>query len=184
MGFISDLPHQLVAAFRATLEEVLEADLIVHVRDIAHPEAEAQKAEVLGVLETLGVGEATREGMLELRNKIDLLAPDEAAAARAAAARESDVLAISAADGTGVPEILAAIEDRLYPDRERMRFVFAPSDGAAISWLYAHAAVCTRRDTEVETEIEAELTPSDLSRFQKRFGPGHLRRRRVGLAAE
>ena len=177
VGFISALPHQLVAAFRATLEEVLEADLIVHVRDIAHPETEAQKDEVLSVLETLGVPGAARETMIEARNKIDLLAPDEAAAARIAAARDPGVCAISAVDGTGVETLLTAIEDRLHPRRHVVAFRFAPGDGAALSWLYDHARVCERHDDAEGTDLEAEMTATELSRFEKRFGHTHLHAR-------
>jgi 50S ribosomal subunit-associated GTPase HflX len=110
VGFISDLPTQLVAAFRATLEEVLEADLIVHVRDLAHPETEAQKADVLDVLADLGVGEARLEAMLEARNKIDLLDDEAAADMRNAARREQGAVALSAVSGEGVATLLDAID--------------------------------------------------------------------------
>ena len=184
VGFISDLPHQLVAAFRATLEEVLEADLIVHVRDIAHPETEAQKADVLSVLEELGVGESAREGMIEARNKIDLLEPEARAAARAAAARDPNLLAVSAAEGTGLDALLEAIEDRLHPRRMVLAFSFGPEDGAAVSWLYDHGDVLSRADGEAGTALEAELTQAELSKFEKRFGVAHVVARRPALAAQ
>ena len=184
VGFISDLPHQLVAAFRATLEEVLEADLIVHVRDIAHPESAAQKADVLSVLEELGVGAAARETLVEARNKTDLLPPEEAAAAEAAAAREGDTLAVSAVDGRGVAALLETIEERLFPRRHVVAFRFDQVEGAAVSWLYSHARVGAREDSAEGTWLEAELTATEISRFEKRFGTRHVVARRARLAAE
>ena len=105
VGFISDLPTQLVAAFRATLEEVVSADLIVHVRDISHPDSDAQRADVEQVLAEIGAGEAVR---IEAWNKIDLLGAEEAARVRAEAARREDVAVLSALSGEGVEPLLAA----------------------------------------------------------------------------
>src|SRR5690606_34496334 len=95
VGFVSDLPHQLVAAFRATLEEVLDADLIVHVRDISHPETREQAADVEAILAELGISDIQRETMIEVWNKLDLLAPDAAATLSEAAERDPRRVAVS-----------------------------------------------------------------------------------------
>jgi len=184
VGFISDLPVQLVAAFRATLEEVLEADLILHVRDIAHAETEAQKTDVLEVLDDLGLGAERREAMIEIRNKTDLLPPERAAAEHALAKRDGDVVALSAATGEGIDRLLAALEARLHPRRLRLGFRFGPTEGAALSWLYDHSEVTARLEEEDAVAIEAEMTDKELAQFEKRFGLRHLVARRPGLAAQ
>ena len=102
VGFISDLPHQLVAAFRATLEEVLEADIILHVRDVSHPDAEAQAADVRDVLSELGIADGSERPLLEALNKIDRLPPEEAAEMRNRAPRDPDTVAISALTRDGL----------------------------------------------------------------------------------
>jgi GTP-binding protein HflX len=113
VGFISELPHQLVAAFRATLEEVLDADLILHVRDIAHGESEIQAENVRAILAELGVDPAAQARMLEVWNKVDLLGPARAEALAAVAARTPRALPISARTGQGVQALLAAVAAEL-----------------------------------------------------------------------
>ncbi len=167
VGFISDLPLQLVAAFRATLEEVLEADLIVHVRDVADPEAEADAAEVLRVLEELGVPPERIEGMIEARNKIDLLPAD---AALPETARAAAVIPVSAARGDGMDALLAEIEARLYPRRFQFDFDLAHAAGQAISWLYDHGEVRARTDDETGVHLRVEMTEREYFQFAKAFG--------------
>ena len=169
VGFISDLPTQLVAAFRATLEEVLEADLVVHVRDIASPETESQKSDVDAVLRDLGLGEAKMDAMLEVLNKTDLLDPDIRATIANRAAREPNQLPLSAVTGQGTDALLALIEQRLYPARHRLRLVLAHAEGRALNWLYDHGTVLARADDETGTTLDLEMTDREYFQFRKLF---------------
>ena len=147
VGFISDLPTELVAAFRATLEEVLEADLILHVRDISHPETEEQAADVGDILDSLGVDEDV--ALIEVWNKIDALSDDTRAALRRTDARRADVQAVSALSGEGLEELVAAIDARLADVLDEPRSpaeVLVPhEDGRRRAWLHA-AGVVERED--------------------------------------
>jgi len=165
VGFISDLPTQLVAAFRATLEEVVSADLIVHVRDISHPDSEAQRADVVEVLAEIGAGEA---GLIEAWNKIDLLAADEAAAVRAEASRRDDVVALSALTGEGMEALLARAAGLLRKDATMRAVTVAAGDGEAIAWLHANGEVVKRESEGMETTFQVRLTDRDWARFQAR----------------
>jgi GTPase len=165
VGFISDLPHQLVAAFRATLEEVLEADLIVHVRDVAHPDCEAQRSDVLGVLDELGVEQGP---MIEALNKIDLLDDDERAALIANAGRRNDAVPVSALTGEGSDRLLAVVDGHLTAGRRVVDLDVPLTDGAAIAWLYAHGEVMSRRDDDSDAHLTVALDPADLGRFERR----------------
>lgn len=169
VGFISDLPTQLVAAFRATLEEVLEADLVLHVRDIAHPETERQRADVQGVLADLGLTEAEVEGILEVRNKIDLLASEDKAAETARAALEG-AQAVSAVSGAGVDSLMAAIDARVYPALRRFQFEIPHARGDALAWLHAHGDVLAQRESDTAQYLSVELTEKHFAQFTKRFG--------------
>ena len=187
VGFISALPTQLVAAFRATLEEVTAADVIIHVRDIANPDSAAQKAEVLAVLADLGVAgvEQADEGVaigppvpvIEVWNKWDLLPADRAIELRQQA-RISDqvVVPLSALTGDGCDDLLAAASRLLTQDAREMVFVLPASDGQRIAWLHAHGEVL--EDGEVgpagvsgndspERRIRVRLTPRELGRFTR-----------------
>ncbi|MGF7162652.1 GTP-binding protein HflX [Rhodoligotrophos appendicifer] len=148
VGFISELPTDLVAAFRATLEEVLEATFILHVRDISHPESDAQAADVLQVLTTLGLGEERRSHITEIWNKIDLLTPEDRAAVQNQAERRDDVILVSAVTGEGVPSLLAAVEHRLAEAAKTYSLSLKGEDGAALSWLYETGEVLERREAE------------------------------------
>jgi len=184
VGFISDLPTQLVAAFRATLEEVLEADVILHVRDIAHANSAAQRADVLAVLAELGIDETARDEMIEVRNKLDLLAPEAAEAERQRADRDPAAVAVSAITGEGVETLLAEIEARLYPRRHRYALSFGHDEGDAISWLYAYGEVIERADEEAGVELTVELTEKEWFQFEKAFGRRKAHPVRPGLAAQ
>ncbi|WP_163850246.1 GTPase HflX [Pseudooceanicola aestuarii] len=164
VGFISNLPTQLVAAFRATLEEVLEADLILHVRDIAHPETEEQKADVSDILSGLGVREEVP--VLEVWNKIDLLPETEAEAARARAERAEEVMAISAITGEGLPPLLEAVTRTLDSERiaEEIRLGF--SDGKRRAWLFAEGIVQEERQDEEGFVLSVAWTARQKARFQ------------------
>lgn len=169
VGFISDLPTHLIASFRATLEEVLEADLIVHVRDISHPQSLAQKQDVLEVLEALGLPEQRRETMIEVLNKIDLLEPERRDEVRNMAARTQNVLALSAATGEGCDALLAAVAARLSERRELIDLHLAPGDGANLAWLHQHAEVIElRHDADGAAYVRTSIDPEDLARYRKR----------------
>ncbi|PWR25927.1 GTPase HflX [Zavarzinia aquatilis] len=172
VGFVSDLPTHLVAAFRATLEEVLEADIIVHVRDVAHPESEAQKADVLAVLADLGVDSAAQdERMVEVLNKIDLLEPEERLRLDNTAARLPAIMPVSALTGEGVERLLDLLDERLGQHRQMVELDVALADGAALAFLYEHGEVIAREDREDGTaHLTVGIDPADLGRFEKRFG--------------
>jgi GTP-binding protein HflX len=169
VGFISDLPTHLVAAFRATLEEVLEADLLLHVRDVAHPDAEAQKADVEGVLQDLGVDEEGRDAILEVLNKTDLLAPERRAYMENLADRRDNCVAVSALAGEGVERLLKLIDERLAGARETIELAVDLGDGAGLAWLYQHGEVLSRSDADGVARLTVGLDPQDLGRFRKRF---------------
>ncbi|MEM9709743.1 MAG: GTPase HflX [Pseudomonadota bacterium] len=163
VGFISDLPTQLVAAFRATLEEVLEADLIVHVRDIAHPEAEEQADDVAAILAELGVAQETP--VFEVWNKVDLL--DDAALARAEtrAARGEAIFLASAQTGQGLEPLLQAVETALLGARSEVVLTLDPSDGRRRAWLYEQGIVRAERQTDGGPELTVSWTAGQARRF-------------------
>jgi GTP-binding protein HflX len=165
VGFISDLPTQLVAAFRATLEEVVSADLIVHVRDISHPDTDAQADDVEQVLKEIGAEESGAP-RIEAWNKIDLLDGEEAARLRAEAARREDVAVISALTGEGTEALLAAVSERLRKENKVRTVTVAASDGELIAWLHANGEVLTHDHEGLETRFAVRLSDLDWARFQ------------------
>ncbi len=172
VGFVSDLPTQLIAAFRATLEEVLSADMIVHVRDIAHPDSEAQRDDVLDVLAELGIGgEQPQEDapvIIEAWNKLDLLDAEAAAYVREAAARRDDVVILSALTGEGVDLLQRAIATRMTAGARVHKLRVPLADGAAIAWLHEHGEVLGSNPDGDDMAIEVRLSDSALARFWKR----------------
>ncbi|MDE2352348.1 MAG: GTPase HflX [Alphaproteobacteria bacterium] len=170
VGFIAELPHELVAAFRATLEEVLEADVIVHVRDGAHPESTAQKADVLAVLEELGIDTEGERTILEVLNKIDLMEPPARRGLLAGNAAPSGPVAISAATGEGVPALLARIEQALNAAQQELTLRLDPADGAGLAWAYAHTRVLARSDQPEHIELHVSADPQDIDRVRRHFG--------------
>ncbi|MFO1128280.1 MAG: GTPase HflX [Rhodospirillales bacterium] len=171
VGFISDLPHELIEAFRATLEEVIEADLIVHVRDISDPSSEQQRADVHQVLDSLGLfADGRAEGrsapIIEALNKIDLAAADEreALANRAARGDGSQVL-VSAKTHEGCEALLQVIDARLTEDFSTVEVELPPHDGARLAWLYAHGEVVGRSDHPDRIHLRVRLSPTDAARF-------------------
>ena len=169
VGFISDLPTMLIAAFRATLEEVLEADVVVHVRDLAHADSAAQKSDVIEVLKDLGLGEDVEARMLEARNKIDLLDDEARAVADNLAARDDTVTNISATSGQGCDGLLALIDARLSEAREVVELALPSSDGATIAWLYANGEVLERRDEDHTVHMRVGLDTADAARLKARL---------------
>ena len=168
VGFVSELPIPLVAAFRATLEEVTSADLVVHVRDMHHPESEAQREDVHVVLGELGLGETVENGLVEALNKIDLLPEEQKIVLRNKARRNVAAVPISATTGEGCNELLALIDNRLDAGRQTARLDVPLSDGAAIAWLYRHGEVVERDDDERHAHMTVRLSQADLGRFQTR----------------
>ncbi len=168
VGFISDLPTDLVAAFRATLEEVTEADLILHVSDVSHPDSEAQKADVEAVLRGLGLEEDRLTGMVEVLNKLDLLDEEARAAMVNKAARAVSAVAVSALTGEGMADLPPLLDRRLAGDERAVRLSVPLSDGAELAWLYDRGQVLNREDDEASAHLLVRLDPADLARFEKR----------------
>ncbi|GAH12878.1 unnamed protein product, partial [marine sediment metagenome] len=136
VGFISDLPTELVAAFHATLEEVVEADLILHVRDISHVDSEAQSQDVLNVLDALGIGEEKQHEIVEVWNKIDLLGDPKKDAALAQAKRLDRIICTSAVTGEGIENLEHAIERELAARLQQHTIIVPAGNGAGLSWVY------------------------------------------------
>jgi GTP-binding protein HflX len=167
VGFISDLPTQLVAAFRATLEEVVGADIILHVRDIARADSDAQAHSVHQVLRELGLAEQVDHGLFEAWNKIDLLDRDAVAALRERAKRaNATIVLVSAATGAGCDRLVAALDQALSRRRRTVQLSVAHRHGEVISWLYDHGHVLDRIDDTDRTHMTVDLAPEDLSRFE------------------
>jgi GTP-binding protein HflX len=173
VGFVSDLPTQLVAAFRATLEEVISADIIVHVRDISHSETDAQRDDVLQILRDLGVLDdedaANHPRMLEVWNKIDLLDAEKREDLSALVQRNDDVLMISAQTGEGVDAFKAHLS-ALIAKGNLVRYVrLKASDGAALAWLHARGTINSQIVDEDLVTVEASLSRQLWGQFDKQF---------------
>lgn len=165
VGFISELPTELVAAFRATLEEVAEADVILHVRDAAHPDSASQRADVIEVLEGMvasgQLDEAWQRRSIEVLNKADLLGGVAAVPAR------PDTVAVSAITGEGLPALLAAIDARIAEGMQLAEYRLSPADGQRLAWLYQHGEVVGREDGDEEIRLTVRLLPADRARFEQ-----------------
>lgn len=168
VGFIADLPTELVAAFRATLEEVLEADVICHVRDISHAESSAQKADVLKVLADLGVETGGERPFVEVLNKIDRVEPEVRAGLLAGNARLGPI-AVSALTGDGLDQLEARFEELLTAANIRFRLILPHSDGEGLAWAYRHAQVLGRTDKARGVELTLAVDPQDVDRFERKF---------------
>ena len=160
VGFISDLPTELVAAFRATLEEVLGADLIVHVRDIAHPGSDEQARDVLSILSTLGV--SSERPLLEVWNKIDQFDGDKRDALRARAARDEKIFAVSALTGEGIPDLLDEIAEQLQNARTETVLHLSFEDGRRRAWLFEQDVV--QEESQTENGFEIRVLWSDVQK--------------------
>jgi GTP-binding protein HflX len=165
VGFISDLPTELVAAFRATLEEVLAADIICHVRDISHAETEEQAQDVRDILASLGVAQETRS--FEVWNKIDLLPADAADAMRARAERDENVLAISAITGEGLDHLQAVIAEALQGAVREADLTLSFAEGKKRAWLFDHDVVLHETQTETGFDISVRWSAEQEAQFQR-----------------
>ena len=168
VGFVSDLPTQLVAAFRATLEEVASADLLVHVRDVAHPDREAQREDVEGVLAQLGAGPEDPEAppMIEAWNKIDLLHGAERDALLAEASRREDVVPLSALSGEGLDRLRQCMAEKLRSGAKLHEIRLPAGEGSKIAWLHARGDVVDQRTLDSEVHLKVRLSPENWARFQ------------------
>jgi GTP-binding protein HflX len=174
VGFISDLPTMLVAAFRATLEEVIEADLILHVRDVSHEDADAQSLDVEDVLSQLGIAGRDGSRLLEVWNKIDRLEGDARLRLRNHAERQEAPrrpVLVSAHSGEGLDRLAAEIERRLAAGRVTLDFVLDAADGAGLSWLHRHTEVMSkalRDDGALAVTVRAD--PANAQKARAKFG--------------
>ena len=166
VGFVSDLPTELIAAFRATLEEVREADLLVHVRNMAHPDREAQREDVDDVLASLGLADEEAPPRIEAWNKVDFLPPEERARLGEEAKRRTDVVPISAMTGEGL-DALRETMSRCLRHEEQVHEVQLPvSAGDRIAWLHARGEVLDQKVADNQMLVSVRLSPANWARFQ------------------
>ncbi len=177
VGFISELPTELVAAFRATLEEVAEADVILHIRDTAHPDSASQRADVVEVLESMVasglLGADWQRRSIEVLNKADLVGGIGRVPTRA------NTVAVSAITGEGLEALKAAIDARIAEGMQLSEYDILPEDGQRLAWLYQHGEVVARDDGEARIHLTVRLLPADRARFEREqdqrvAGPGGM----------
>ncbi|MBV9526860.1 GTPase HflX [Sphingomonas sp.] len=166
VGFVSDLPTELIAAFRATLEEVRSADLLVHVRNMAHPDREAQRDDVEDVLQSLGMAEEGAPPRLEAWNKVDLLSPEERSQLGGEAHRRDDVVPVSALTGEGLDRLRDLIAGRLRSGEEVHHVRIAAIDGGRIAWLHSRGDVIDQHVEGDQLALSVRLSPDNWARFQ------------------
>jgi GTP-binding protein HflX len=166
VGFVSDLPTELIAAFRATLEEVASADLLVHVRDMNHPDREAQREDVEDVLASLGLEEEGAPPQLEAWNKLDLLADEERTRLLEEAKRRDNVVPISALTGEGLEDLRERMANRLRSGEQVHQIRLAAAEGSKIAWLHARGEVLDQRVDDNEIALSVRLSPENWARFQ------------------
>lgn len=181
VGFISELPHELVEAFHATLEEVTEANIVIHVRDVSHPDTQSQKRDVLKVMAEMGLGKTDDENsegedvigdgqfFIEVLNKSDATDDEELKIIRNKAERvNSRVVALSALTGDGCEDLLEQIDDLLSLSTTLHEIDLEYADGASLSWLHEHGEVIDRTDDETGIHVSVRLTPTNWARFERR----------------
>jgi len=168
VGFVSDLPTHLVAAFQATLEEVTEADIVVHVRDAHHPDSEAQRNDVVKVLLDLGLDEPVEDGLIEVMNKVDLLDPTTRASLENQRLRNSQSVVLSALTGEGCDALLGLINRRLETQARMVRLDIPLTDGKTLAWLYRRGEVVGRRDDDEAAHLSVRLSEPDIARLRHR----------------
>lgn len=166
VGFVSDLPTELIAAFRATLEEVREADLLVHVRNMAHPDREAQREDVDDVLTSLGLGEEGAPPRIEAWNKVDLLPEDERSRLYEEARRRDDVVPISAVSGENLDALRECMAVKLRSGEQVHRIRVPATDGGRIAWLHSRGEVIDQTLDDEELELSVRLSADNWARFQ------------------
>ncbi len=170
VGFISDLPTHLVAAFRATLEEVLDADLVLHVRDISHPDTEAQRQDVIAVLADLEVDQDRLDNAtIEVLNKADLLSNELKEGLRIRLLGNEPSVLVSAVTGEGCDALLDAIDERVNQGRLVRFYTLDAGNGAALAWLHENGTVRDRSGDGMSIRVQVDLDPADADRFERRF---------------
>jgi GTP-binding protein HflX len=166
VGFVSDLPTELIAAFRATLEEVREADLLIHVRNMAHPDREAQREDVEDVLTSLGLAEEGAPARIEAWNKVDLLSAEERERLLEEARRREDVVPISAITGDGLDALRDCMAEKLRSGEQVHVIRIPATDGSRIAWLHSRGEVLEQAVDHDELELSVRLSPENWARFQ------------------
>lgn len=183
VGFISDLPTTLVSAFRATLEEVIEADVILHVRDLSHEDTAEQSVDVKQILADLGVDPEDDRRILEVWNKIDLLDPEQRARQLGIAKLKRGrgrIHAVSALTGEGLAALLAGVEERLSSGHAQYRVSVPPGDGQGLAWLHEHCEVLERSSNDDgATNVLVRVSPERVERLQRRFAGAEQTRAQV-----
>jgi GTP-binding protein HflX len=171
VGFISDLPTALVAAFRATLEEVIGSDLILHIRDISHPETENQAESVHAVLGELGLSDRVERGLFEVWNKVDKLEP-AARMEKLGLAAQSNLprVVVSALTGEGCDRLLSEVDAALAREHRLAEVTIALTDGAGLAWIYRNGEVVDRRDDNEFAHLVVRLDTADIARASARKG--------------
>ncbi|MBQ7633456.1 MAG: GTPase HflX [Alphaproteobacteria bacterium] len=168
VGFISDLPHELIMAFRATLEEVLNADVILHVRDISNPDSNTQRTDVLQVLDNLGLNEIQyADNYIEVLNKTDLLEPDERQSRQNKIKDKTNVVLTSAYSGEGCEQLLDIIEQKLTSAHIRCQITFPLSDGKTAAWLHQNCRIEKLENSENKNTYTVSIRADDLARLNK-----------------
>jgi GTP-binding protein HflX len=166
VGFVSDLPTELIAAFRATLEEVASADLLVHVRDMAHADSEAQREDVDQVLQSLGLAEEGAPPRIEAWNKVDLLPEEDRSRLFEEAVRRENVVPISAVSGEGLDSLRERMANTLRSGEQVHQIRVPASDGGRIAWLHSRGEVLEQTLDHDEMELSVRLSPDNWARFQ------------------
>jgi GTPase len=166
VGFVSDLPTELIAAFRATLEEVRSADLLVHVRNMAHPDREAQREDVDDVLASLGLAEEGAPPRIEAWNKVDLLSDEDRLRLHEEARRREDAVPTSAVTGEGVDRLRETMAEKLRSGEQVHQIRVPATDGGRIAWLHSRGEVLDQKLDHDEVELSVRLSPDNWARFQ------------------
>ncbi|MDX7949860.1 GTPase HflX [Lichenihabitans sp. Uapishka_5] len=172
VGFISDLPTTLISAFRATLEEVVSADIVLHVRDISHPDTKAQSDDVAGILEELGINPTDHGRVIEVWNKLDLLDEEQRADKAAVLAGHQSIdqaVLVSGLSGEGCEALLERIERHLSTDRVTFDLTLDSADGPALHWVYEHGEVLDRVDAESQIQVRVRVHNQRVDRLKHRF---------------
>lgn len=176
VGFISELPTQLIAAFRATLEEVCFADLILHVRDIAHPDTQHQAQDVYKILEELNLKNASQEGtLLEVCNKVDLLDSENRIALENRLKREENLISVSALTGENTDLLLKRIDEKLREKGTRVHIKISTAEGSLLAWCYRQGIIIKREDEGAEIHLTLRLTQDIKQQFVRKFGNSFLK---------
>ncbi|MCB9995668.1 MAG: GTPase HflX [Rhodospirillales bacterium] len=170
VGFITDLPTHLVAAFRATLEQLQYADVILHVLDISLPDAQARRLEVISILDSLGIAYERDERIIEVWNKIDALDDDDRETIQNKAKLHDNVVAVSALSGAGTADLLHLVGRHLAACKTVQVFDIPAADGKTLAWLHEHANILDKSPHESVFRLTVEIDPADLGRFIDRFG--------------